>query len=171
MSIRALIQSRVDEGMLFPLLPKAAGATALRAMYVSEALRDFLENEHPDPDWDERIGLLQADLEVFATMDDIYPKYLFLLYHPREAVWEIRSIKPNPSIRVLGRFAEKDVFVATNYALREQLGGWQSRAWRDVKVMSRTIWTHLFHTYTPIVTTNVDDVVSGAINDKFFKTG
>jgi hypothetical protein len=80
------------------------------------------------------------------------------------------AVRHDPSIRVLGCFAERDVFIATNYALREELGGWQSRAWRDVKVRARTIWTHLFHTYQPVITTNVHDVVTGAINGKYFKT-
>lgn len=170
MSIRSLIQDRVREGMLFPIIPKASGTTALRAMYVSEGLWDLLQTDHDDPDWDDRLGALQADLEVFTSEPEIYPKYLFLLYHPREAVWEIRSVRPNPSIRVLGRFAEKDIFIATNYALREKLGGWQSRAWRDVKVTSRAIWVNLFHTYQPVVTVNIRDVVSGAIDGNFFRT-
>jgi hypothetical protein len=119
---------------------------------------------------EERIGRLLADLELFADGTALYPRYLFLLYRSREAVWEIRSTRPNPSIRVLGRFACKDVFIATNFALRDALGGWQSRAWRDVKVESRTVWTNLFHTYAPIVTTNVHDVVTGAIDGKYFKT-
>ena len=73
------------------------------------------------------MGTLQADLELFAEGQPIDPKYLFLLYPPAEGVWEIRSIRPHPSIRVLGLFAQKDVFIATNLELRENLGGWQSR--------------------------------------------
>jgi hypothetical protein len=58
-------------------------------------------------------------LDLFAEGAPIGPKYLFLLYRADEAVWEIRSVRPNPSIRVLGRFAAKDIFVATNFALRD----------------------------------------------------
>lgn len=170
MSIGELIRERVHGRMLFPIKPKAAGTSPRRAMFVSEALWAFLETPHANPDWDERIGLLQSDLEVFAEGMPIHPKYLFLLYHSREAVWEIRSVLPDPAIRVLGRFAQKDVFIATNFALREELGGWQSRAWRDVKVMARTIWINLFHTYPPIQTIDVNDVVTGAIDGKYFKT-
>jgi len=170
MSIDELITARVHDRMLFPIIPKAAGTSPRRAMFVSEALWDLLKTPHPDPDWEERIGLLHADLEVFAEGMPIHPKYLFLLYPSREAVWEIRSIRPDPSIRVLGRFARKNVFVATNYALRDELGGWQSRNWRDVKVRARAIWTNLFHTYPPVKTINVHEVVSGAIDGKYFKT-
>jgi len=61
-------------------------------------------------------------LEQFAEGQSIDPAYLKLLAPARDAVWEIRSVRPAPSIRVLGRFAEYDVFVATNYALRKPLG-------------------------------------------------
>ncbi len=40
---------------------------------------------------------LQADLELFVVEQDIYPKYLFLLYKASEGVWEIRSTRPTPS--------------------------------------------------------------------------
>src|SRR5450759_947607 len=86
---------------------------------------------------------------------------------PSEAVWEIRSVSHDPSIRIVGRFADKDVFVATSFAIRERLGGWQSRAWRDIKVLARAIWDNLFRPYPPVVTINVHDVVSGAIDGKY----
>lgn len=169
MSIIDLIITRVGDRMLFPLIPKAAGTSAKRAMFIAEDLWNFIQETGPDEDWEERKGFLQADLEVFAGGQPIGPKYLFLLYPAREAVWEIRSMKPNPSIRILGRFAARDIFIATNFALRDELGGWQSRRWRDVKVASRTIWTQLFHQYQPLVTTDINEVVSGAINGKYFK--
>jgi hypothetical protein len=170
MSIRELIKVRVANGMLFPLQPRAAGTTSRRALFMAETLWALFETAHPDPVMEERLGVLQADLESFADGTALHPHYLFLLSPAREAVWEIRSMRPDPSIRVLGRFAERDVFIATNYAFRHELGGWQSRAWRDVKVRSRTVWTHLFHPYRPVTTTNVHDVVTGAIDGKYFKT-
>jgi hypothetical protein len=138
-------------------------------MLVHEALWNFLQAEGPDDEWEDRKGFLQADLDLFAEGAQIGPKYLFLLYRADEAVWEIRSVRPNPSIRVLGRFAAKDIFVATNFALRDALGGWQSREWRDVKIRARTVWSQLFQNYQPLKSTNIHDVVSGAIDGKYFK--
>lgn len=171
MSILDVIVARVNAGMLYPLIPRAAGSAPKRAMLIAEDLWTFLHEPDPDPEWEDRKGFLQADLEVFAEGQTIGPKYLFLLYPAREAVWEIRSGRPDPSIRVLGRFITKDVFVATNYARRDELGGWQSRRWRDVKLMSRTVWTNLFHPYQPRITSDVNQVVSGALNGKYFKGG
>jgi len=154
---------------LFALRPLAAGTSARRCMLLAEDVWSLLNTTHEDQELEERIGFLQADLEVFAEGQPIHPKYLFLLYPVEDAVWEIRSVRPAPSIRVLGLFADKDVFVATNYALREELGGWQSREWKQVKRRARAVWSSLFHPYPPMVSTDVNQLVSGAINGKYFK--
>jgi len=169
MSILDFIFARVQEKRLFLLVPQAPGTSAKRVLLIEEQLWDFIHKSGPDDAWEERKGVLLADLEVFASGEPIGPKYLFLLYRASEGVWEIRSTRRDPSIRVLGRFIARDVFVATNFALRESLGGWQSREWRDVKVRSRVIWTQLFHPYRPIITTDVSTVVTGAIDGKYFK--
>jgi hypothetical protein len=129
----------------------------------------MLETTHPDPAMEDRMGILQADLELFADGQSIDPKYLFRLYPATDSVWEIRSVRPEPSIRILGLFAAKNVFVATNLALREDLGGWQSREWKTAKKMARSNWTQLFHTYQPMSTGNIHDLVTGAVDGKYFK--
>jgi hypothetical protein len=169
MSIELFIGYRVSEGMLFPLIPKAPGTSPKRALYLSEEIWALLSTTHEDDDLEDRLGILQADLELFADGQTIDPKYLFLLSPRRECVWEIRSVRPEPSMRVLCLFAKKDVLIATNIALREQLGGWESRAWKDVKRMAKTRWTHLFATYQPLTFTTMTDLVSGAANGKYFK--
>jgi hypothetical protein len=169
MSIEDEILWRLGEQRLFPLLPKAAGSAPHRALFLTEDIWSMLSTQHGDDELEERMGFLQADLEQFAEGQSIDPRYLFLLYPSSECVWEIRSVRPNPSIRILGLFAAIDVFIATNMALRENLGGWQSRDWKDVKRLARTRWAQLFHTYKPLSSTDVSDLVTGAINGKYFK--
>ncbi|PKQ08890.1 MAG: hypothetical protein CVT73_05425 [Alphaproteobacteria bacterium HGW-Alphaproteobacteria-12] len=170
MSITDLIADRVTRNMLFPVLPKARGAARARAMFVAQKLWDVLNSpEGNDEAWEQRVGELQADLERFVGDDPVTPEYLKLLYPAVEGVWEIRSVTHKPSIRVLGLFPEKDVFVATNMELRENLGGWQSRAWKDVKRLAKTVWVWLFHTYPPIITIDIKQLVSGAVDGKYFK--
>jgi len=169
MSITDEIIDKVKRGMLHPLLPKAAGETARRAMFVSEPLWKILDSPEGDESWERRVGELRADLETFVIGDEIHPRYLFLLYPARDAVWEIRSTENDPSIRVLGLFPQKDAYIATNHALRELLGGWQSREWKEIKRTASAIWRWLFPTYNPIATTDVHLVVSGAINGKYYK--
>jgi len=94
-----------------------------------------------------------------------------------DAVWEIRSRRDDPSIRVLGLFPIKDTFVSTNFALREalvemragKLVDWQSRQWKNIKRMARAIWRKLFYTYQPIITVSPNEVFSGASNEVFYK--
>ena len=169
MSIEEEIKDRCRRGMLFPLIPIAPGASVRRALFVAEDLWSVLQSPEGDAEWEERIGNLIADLENFVTADEISPRYLFLLSPARDCVWEIRSVVHQPSIRVLGQFGLKDILVTTNFALREDLGAWNSPAWREVKRRSIAIWRALFTIYKPVQTVNVSDVVSGATNGKYVK--
>ena len=170
MSIHDEILDRYRRKMLFPVLPRARGDTIRRALFVSADLHAVLTSPEGDQDWERRVAVLQADLEVFVQARTIDPKYLFLLYPLRDAVWEIRSIRDEPSIRVLGLFAWKDIFIATNYALREELGGWESREWKIVKRTARAGWRQLFHPYEPKIEADVKRLVTGALDGKYFKT-
>jgi hypothetical protein len=169
MSIEDEIVDRYRRRMLFPLLPKARGAAARRAMFVAEDLWSVLNSPEGDDEWEQRVGELRADLERFVIEEQIDPSYLFLLYPAEDAVWEIRSVRPDPSIRVLGSFAYKDVYIATNYAFRKDLGGWQDRRWKAVKRKARAVWRWLFHTYKPLFGTDVKLLVTGAIDGRYFK--
>lgn len=169
MSIEDEIADRCQRGMLFPIWPKAAGDIARRSLFVGERLWDALNSPEGDAEWERRIGELQADLEQFITNEFIAPRYLFLLFPKHDRVWEIRSVAPDPSIRVLGMFAQKDVLVLVEHALREDLGGWQSPEWIQIKRNVGASWRVLFEAYVSLNAITVDDVVSGAIDGRFFK--
>jgi hypothetical protein len=170
MSIHDEILDRVGRQMLFPVLPRARGSTVRRALFASESLNAILTSPQGDPQWERRVAELQADLEVFVEGRTIDPKYLFLLYPARDAVWEIRSTREEPSIRVLGLFACKNVFIATNHALRENLDGWESRQWKTVKRNARAEWRKLFNPYSPKVCSDATKLATGALDGKYFKT-
>jgi hypothetical protein len=68
-----------QEGRLFPLIPHAAGTSPKRAMYLAAEIHALLEGEHQEEEMEDRVGLLQADLELFAEGQPIDPKYLFIL--------------------------------------------------------------------------------------------
>jgi len=169
MSITDLIIDRVSRGMLLPLFPKRPGDTIRRVMLLSEKVQDVLYSPMSDQNWESRIGRLEADLEHFVTSPQIDPKYLFHLYPSGDCIWEIRSVRDDPSIRVLGLFAATDVFVATNIALREDLEGWQSREWREEKRIAGATWRNLFHTYKPRFGTDARVHITGAIDGKYFR--
>ena len=164
-----IILDRVRHGMLFPLLPRTPGDCVERPLFVGEALWSVLNSPAGDRDWERRIAELRADLERFVTGEALHPRYLFLLSPARDSVWEIRSTGSNPSIRVLGFFAMKDVYIATNFALREDLGGWESREWKSVKRMAGAAWNALFHPYKPLGSSRIHDLVTGALDGQYFK--
>jgi len=74
MSIEDEILDRMGRGMLFPLIPKAAGAIVRRAMFIEERLWGELTSPEGDAGWDDRIGRLRADLEVFVVEEYLDPK-------------------------------------------------------------------------------------------------
>lgn len=169
MSIETILKDRVDRGMLHLLLPKAKGATVYRVLLIADRLHKMLESATNNPDMEERIGWLMADLEVFVTSKSLRPEYIFWLYPRSKGVWEIRSVQDEPSLRVFGLFAAKDVFVATNFALRKHLGGWDSSEWKRERRNATVEWNGLMQPYNPIYAVSEKDVISGAVDGKYFK--
>jgi len=155
--------------MLVLRVPLAPGAPIRRMMLIGEDLHNELTSPEGDDEWEKRVGELMADLDHFVGGEHIHCKYLFLLSPARENVWEIRSVRDQPSIRVLGLFAKKDTFVATNFARRDALGGWESKAWKHVKLVARSTWRKIFSVYNPESFTNIHQLVSGAIDGKYVK--
>lgn len=161
MSIYSEITNRVAEGRLFPLhpvMPASPGSTP-RHMYLTEGVLSLLNGPWCSEEWEVRCGYLHADLDRFVQGGPLpiakHPlsggrsSYMRQLYRWREEVWEIRSRDPQPGIRVLGRFADTDVFVATSWWHRADLGGPGARAWRDAIIECKTQWKNLFPTYEP----------------------
>lgn len=158
----------VDSGRLALLTPLSPRAMKRRAMYVTDDIRRMLEGETLDEITEERFGRLRADLETFVTEEDLYPHYLYWLTPRGDLVWEIRSIADEPTLRVLGRFITRDVFVALTVEERSELGKWESLSWRRAKRTAIQRWGALFN-IPPLGGQNQDDFFSGAIPGKYWK--
>lgn len=169
MSILQLIQWRLHEGRIHELDPMPRSARRLRKMYLETQLYNELMASKSALEETKRFAQLEADLAVFVHSPTIDWKYLFGLWPPSEGVWEIRSVRPRPSIRVMGLFADRDVFVATHFVKRESLGAWNSRQWRDERLRAKTVWSQLFDPYPPSLEKDVQKLVSGAIDGKYFR--
>jgi hypothetical protein len=169
MSIRDVVAHKISIGMLHELPRRVHWITPYRAMLITPRLQDYLLGPWESIEEEDRAGRLWADLEVFVGGHTIDPKYLRRLYPARDEVWEIRSIRDDPSIRVVGGFVEKDFFVATNHAHRSELGGWQSRPWRDFKQSCKGDWNNLFHTYPRHSGASIHDYISNALDGKYFR--
>jgi hypothetical protein len=161
MSIYDEIRHRVNEQRLFalpPLMPPSPGVAA-RHLFVSPEVYALFVGPWEEREWMSRCFVLRADLDRFsqggliAIAERPFRKgktaYMRQLFRWREEVWEIRSRDPNPGIRVLGRFAETNVFVALTWHKRADLLGPESRAWRDAIVTCKTEWRNLFPAYQP----------------------
>lgn len=160
MSIREEVERRCSENRLVALYPRASWAPVRRMLYLSEGVYDLLTREWPTAKEVERWAKLEAFLSHFVEGGLIDSKYMKALNKPARHVWEIRSRRPRPSLRVLGRFADVDVFVATNVAVRDELGGMGTREWRNVIVECSRIWRQLFPSYQPIQSDDIHDCIS-----------
>lgn len=80
-------------------------------------------------------------------------------------VWEIRSRDPKPAIRVFGRFARRDVFVATDWEHRAILGGFGSLLWRREIRRCKHDWRAVFGTREAHTGGSVHDYISDPVID------
>lgn len=138
-------------------------------MYVVKDLFDTMMDETLPTSEIERFAALEATLSDFVTSRTLDPNYIFLLTPTSDCVWEIRSVQPDPSIRVFGCFAEKDSFVATNYELRKDLKEFESPLWQWSRKKARACWRKIFAPYEPRPETDAKLLISGAIDGQYFK--
>ena len=158
----------VSSGTLVPLVPLSPRAMKRRALYVTDEIWRLLDAQTADDITEERYGRLRADLEAFVVEEDLYPHYLYWLTPRRDQVWEIRSAADAPSLRVLGRFVERDVFVALTIEERSELGGWDSESWKRAKRTAIQRWGAVLN-FSALEGTTEHDFFSGAIPGEYWK--
>lgn len=176
MSIQAEIVSRIAEGRLRAPRQAMPSAPEKRRIFVVPSVIDMLDGPWTSSREGRRAGAARALLESFLRGDQIVGRMppskdvhtvIALLAPPVENVWEFRVGTPRPGIRILGRFAEQDTFVATNWLNRE---GFRdpatqqddSRKWRDEVVRCKTIWSQLFPSYNPFVGNTLNEFINNA---------
>ncbi len=176
MSIHDVIESQCDEDRLFPFT--LAGDEHARWMFMSENVNELFSGPWENQEWNNRCSDLSVDFERFVSGDIITvarnsrkakSAYMSQLEKPIDRVWDIRSTNPSPGIRVLGRFAEKDVFVAVNWDLRCHLGEYGSDEWNFIINDCKAKWRQLFHPYDAlgdnerISKDNLNDYISSKV--------
>lgn len=146
------------------------GSPALRTIFVSPDLNKLILGPWDNERIEIRANRLRANFDMFISGMRIsvgrlpYKKkkyaYMSPIDPPADGVWQIRSRDPKPGIRVFGSFSEKDVFVALNWDFREDLGGPESREWRDARERCKAEWRKLFHPYNPYTGDTPHDLIS-----------
>jgi hypothetical protein len=81
---------------------------------------------------------------------------------PSEEVWEIRSLKPKPSLRIFGAFGQRDIFIALIWAKRTALGAAESEPWKEIIKQFKQEWRNYFNEFLPLAGSYPDDYISNA---------
>jgi len=168
-----VIADRVNEGKLFHV-PHAMGFPLMRRIVASGEINELIVGPWVTQEWKLRCLGLRADLDRFLdgtlinaalpSKDKPYaskPNASMRLLHPwANEIWEIRSTNDKPSIRVFGRFADVNLFIALTWSKRKDLKEPTSRQWRDARVSCKTEWTKLLYPYSPLSGADLHDYIS-----------
>lgn len=177
MSMNGMLQELIRRQSLMEVQPLLGGSRVRRVLCPPGVLAEL------DPGTSRMIGAgnagqLRAWLDGFIAGRRITVGSgggrdvdLKILNPPADEVWELRK-RERPSTRIFGRFAMKDVFIATNIRTAEDLFAveWLSGdrvtwpVWRQEIRRCKAVWRSLFLDYQPVSGGRPDDYVSNAID-------
>jgi hypothetical protein len=173
MSIQDKITNLCNNKCLFRLVPEYQIERERRTMYVSPDIHSLVcgpiwTSEEQEFRWQS----VRADLDWFVQAKTILVPidsqhggnaHMSQLKPPDTEVWDFRCRDPEPGIRILGSFAEKDAFVALTWELRNPLGAFGSREWDAAILRCKTNWLSLFECQ-PLTGSYPSDYISNAIS-------
>jgi hypothetical protein len=174
MSIHDELNYRCQEGRLYKLTLGVPGLQEPREIWVAPEINRLLVGPWWNTRQAMRWGRVKSDLASFLQGDLITvpqehrrPRSHYmarLLWPSSPEVWEIRCRDPRPSIRIFGRFADTDAFVAFHWRRRGWLGAFGHRAWRAASVQCTTDWRNLLPSYRPHSSEDYPDgYISGSV--------
>ena len=160
---------------MFQIFPRLPGSPVNRVLLASEDVNRLVTGPWESEAEEIRAGRLWADFDRFIegrlisiSLDSPYskpkPTYMARLDPPHDDVIEIRSRDPKPGIRVFGRFADKDVYVALNWEYREKLGGPKEKEFDREREICKAKWRQLFPTYPSINGSRIDEYFADISN-------
>ena len=168
MSISDEIGEHVTNGDLVPLRPRIGfGARQIRRyMFLTNELNSNIQSEIASGDI--RFAELEADLINFLVEPEIEKDYLKQLRPPTDGVWEIRSQRVEPTIRVFGQFAKKNTLIATSFRYRGDLEEFSNPEWDREKKLTQHAYRQLFPCHQAKNTINAYKLFDGAIDEKYY---
>jgi len=142
MLIDVAIQGAKTSGALIPFQPPVRWAASPRAFLMTQRLAQQIADALSSPDQHrvERWERLRADIAHFVENGMITWSFMRWLDPKKYEHWELRSVRPRPSLRVFGRFAEPNVFVGTHAVERTSLGAKWSLQWEMEKLECEEAW-------------------------------
>lgn len=169
--MRATLNEKIASGELLLWTPQIEGDPCERTLFISAQINEeFNEETWKDLSLAYRYAQLGADFDRYVTGDTIpvgmepYDKgdnaFMARISPSEYGIWTIRSFAPKPAIRVFGAFCEKDVFVALITRRRADLGGPESREWKQAREAAIALWDNLFPGRQRLLGDNVNDFFS-----------
>ena len=179
MSIEPILEQCISDGRLVEVQSLLGGHRERLVFAVPQVLKEL------DPDTASEIDAsnaaqLRAWIDGFTrgrrlTVGSDSNRHVDMkILNPRDdEVWEIRK-RDAPSTRVFGRFAMRDMFIATNIRTVSDLFSVRWRTdrylrwpvWREEIRRCKATWRSLFPTHEPVSGGNLDDYLSNASDER-----
>jgi hypothetical protein len=131
-------------------------------MFITAEIQRFLDSDHP------LATPARVDLERFilgkpivvALFRDHKDCRFARLDRPQDEIWEIRILDSDPQLRIFGRFASRDVFVALIGPIEHQYVETDDD-YEEEKANCKEEWLNLFGwCYPPITGSSIDAYIS-----------
>lgn len=179
MSIEPILAQRILDGHLVEIQSLLPGHRQ-RLVYAPPEVAKQLDPFDEDMIESENAGQLRAWIDAFTqggtvtVGSDKNRQVDIKILNPRaDEVWELRK-RDEPSTRIFGRFAAKNIFIATNIRTSKDLfslqwvtdGYIRWPVWREEIRRCKAIWRSLFLTYHPVSGGNLDDYLSDAVDER-----
>jgi hypothetical protein len=174
MSIRDEIRrlTREHQPRLFFLPPLLPGVAVMRELFISEEINRVAHPPWPSTTIGKRHTRMRTYLDAWTegrlitVADHPYNKprgtFMARIDPGVDEVFDIRCRYPKPGIRVLGLFADCDLFIALTTTGHENLT--TGRDWRDEREACKAAWRRLFPTYQPLSRNHINEYISTNIH-------
>jgi hypothetical protein len=162
MIISTAIEAAKASGGLIPFIPPLTGLSRPRAFLMTKRLKEQISEGLVSPDAKrvERWDRLRADIAYYVGNGLVTWSLMRWLDPKKFEHWELRSVRPRPSLRVFGRFAEADVFIGTHMVERAPLGGKWSLNWELEKLICEDEWNQALPGCAPFRASSYEEYIT-----------
>ena len=162
-----MIREFVRTGELVLLIPALPSIQTRRSMFATDEVAGALGGPWKNQDEATKMGRARAYVDTYISGDLMSVRMppsksvraqLAQLEPASEEAWELRIRDPRPGVRLIGRFAEKDVLIALTVAFRDDLD--TPAKWSAEIERCKREWRILFPTFPPLSGIEANDYIS-----------
>lgn len=171
MSISSVIVGLEKQGKLTRYVPERTTRKARRRLFMAQLMAQKFNDPKSAVNLLAGRGPINAALMTWALGDYLYDDgngrggFIKRLDPPPPEIWEIRITNPTAQVRVFGRFAEPDTFIATDMNTRDLLKRKGSQQWLQACSRCQSEWQSLFPSHGPFQGSVVADYVTENCDD------